>query len=201
MEFKPLRRRDYGKIQKFAITGMHLSKYTSNRFELYFYAKYFWYLELLRATRIYAAFDGEEFAGVLLLDLSGEEKAYRSWWAGKFVAFMEWIMARSYADMSDQYSEANEEMLADYKVSHHVDGELNFFLVNGAIVGKGVGSKLLAEAEKDLRGKRIYLYTDDGSTYQFYDKRGFARVDEKEISMPKDDELVKLTTMLYAKEY
>ena len=201
MEFKPLRRRDYGKIQKFAITGMHLSKYTSNRFELYFYAKYFWYLELLRATRIYAADDGEEFAGVLLLDILDEEKAYHSWWAGKFVAFMEWIMAHSYADMSDQNSEVNEEMLANYKASHHVDGELNFCLVNGQITGKGVGSKLLAEAEKELRGKRIYLYTDDGSTYQFYDKRGFNRVGERVISMDKGTESVQLTAMLYAKDY
>lgn len=201
MEFKPLRRRDYGKIQKFAITGMHLSKYTANRFELFFYAKYFWYLELLRATRIYAAYDGEKFAGVLLLDLAGEEKVYHSWWAQKFVAFMEWIMNRSYSDMSDQYSDANVEMLTDYKARHHVDGELNFFLVNGEITGKGVWSKLLAEAEKELRGKHIYLYTDDGSTYQFYDKRGFNRVNEKEISMPKGSESVKLTTMLYVKDY
>lgn len=73
--------------------------------------------------------------------------------------------------------------------------------MNGTIVGKGVGSNLLAEAEKDLHGKRIYLYTDDGSTYQFYDKRGFTRVNEKEISMPKGSESVKLTTMLYAKDY
>ncbi|MHC8518213.1 hypothetical protein [Weissella confusa] len=58
MEIKPLERKDFGKIQRFAITGMHLSRYTSNRFELYFYAKYFWYLELLRATRIYAAYEG-----------------------------------------------------------------------------------------------------------------------------------------------
>lgn len=29
-------------------------------------------------------------------------------------------MAHGYADMSDQYSEANEEMLANYKASHHV---------------------------------------------------------------------------------
>lgn len=71
MEFKSLRRRDFGKIQQFAITGMHLFNYTSNRIELFFYAKYFWYLELLRATRIYAAYDGDEFAGVLLLDIAG----------------------------------------------------------------------------------------------------------------------------------
>ena len=80
MEFKSLRRRDFGKIQQFAITGMHLFNYTSNRIELFFYAKYFWYLELLRATRIYAAYDGDEFAGVLLLDIAGEEKAYKSTW-------------------------------------------------------------------------------------------------------------------------
>lgn len=92
MEIKPLQRKDFGKIQRFAITGMHLSRYTSNRFELYFYAKYFWYLELLRATRIYAAYEGDEFAGVLLLDIDGEQKAYRSWWAQKFVALMEWII-------------------------------------------------------------------------------------------------------------
>ncbi|MCT8399232.1 GNAT family N-acetyltransferase [Weissella cibaria] len=201
MEFKSLRRRDFGKIQQFAITGMHLFNYTSNRIELFFYAKYFWYLELLRATRIYAAYDGDEFAGVLLLDIAGEGKAYKSKWASIFVKVMEWVMQWGYADMSDQYSNANTTMLAKYKKDHAVDGELNFFLVNGEIVGKGVGSKLLFEAEKDLQGKHIYLYTDDGSTFQFYDKRGFTRVGEKQISMLNGTDSVPLTAMLYAKEY
>lgn len=201
MEIKPLKRKDFGKIQRFAITGMHLSRYTSNRFELYFYAKYFWYLELLRATRIYAAYEGDEFAGVLLLDIDGEQKAYRSWWAQKFVALMEWIMQRGYADTSDQYGSANDEMLVNYKQRQHVDGELNFFLVNTEIVGRGIGSQLLVAAEKDLENKHIYLFTDDGSTYQFYDKRGFERVGEKQISLPVNGEDVALTAMLYAKQY
>lgn len=55
--------------------------------------------------------------------------------------------------------------------------------------------------QKKLRGKRIYLYTDDGSTYQFYDKRGFNRVGERVISMDKGTESVQLTAMLYAKDY
>ncbi|MBJ7693488.1 hypothetical protein [Weissella confusa] len=34
MEIKPLQRKDFGKIQRFAITGMHLSQYTALMLDL-----------------------------------------------------------------------------------------------------------------------------------------------------------------------
>lgn len=48
---------------------------------------------------------------------------------------------------------------------------------------KGIGTFLLNEFEKLEVGKRIYLYTDTGCTYQFYEHRGFEKVGEKPVSL------------------
>jgi len=53
---QPLKKKDFNAARKFAIDGMHLNWYTSNDFELYFYSKYFLYLELLRATSALGAY-------------------------------------------------------------------------------------------------------------------------------------------------
>lgn len=90
-------------------------------------------------------------------------------------------------------------MLAAYKEIHHPEGELNFFAVNPDIKGKGIGTKLLNEFEKQEVGKEIYLYTDSGSTYQFYEHRGFKVVGEKDIELDTYGEMVPLICVLFAK--
>ena len=62
---KQLRKKDFNSARKFAIEGMHLTWYTKNKFELYFYSKYFWYLEISRATRAFGAYLGDNLVGVL----------------------------------------------------------------------------------------------------------------------------------------
>ena len=57
---------------------MHFEWYLDNPFLLQLYGRYFWYLELSRATQVIAAYAGEELAGVLLAELEGEPKKYRS---------------------------------------------------------------------------------------------------------------------------
>ena len=64
-------------------------------------------------------------------------------------------------------------LLEEFKKNNKVDGEINFFAVDPTIKGKGIGSLLLKELEKQEKDKLIYLYTDSGSTYQFYLHRGF----------------------------
>lgn len=81
----------------------------------------------------------------------------------------------------DSYDEANKELLGTYKKSNNPDGELNFLAANTKVKIKGTGTFLLSELEKRENGKTIYLYTDSGCTYQFYEHRGFERVGEKNV--------------------
>ncbi|WP_426727491.1 GNAT family N-acetyltransferase [Enterobacter cloacae complex sp. 288G10] len=53
------------------------------------------------------------------------------------------------------------------------------FTVDPETKGAGIGSLLLKELENREKGKKIYLFTDTGSTFQFYQKRGFQEAGKK----------------------
>lgn len=78
IEIRDIRKKDYEKAIQFAIKGMHFDWYLNNKFLLNVYGRYFWYLEVNRATQILAAYVGGKFAGVLLAEIKGEEKKKQS---------------------------------------------------------------------------------------------------------------------------
>ncbi len=55
---------------------MHFDWYTKNKLLLNLYGRYFWYLELNRATQIIALYADDELAGVLLADIKGKSKKH-----------------------------------------------------------------------------------------------------------------------------
>ena len=69
IKIKELMKKDFNKARKFAIEGMNLNWYTSNKLELYLYSKYFWYLETSKATKALGAYIDNELVGVLLVDM------------------------------------------------------------------------------------------------------------------------------------
>lgn len=78
IEIKEVCKQDYKKAQKFAIQGMHLDWYMDSKVILDLYAKYFWYMELNRATKVYGAYADDIFVGVLLAEIKNEPKRYYS---------------------------------------------------------------------------------------------------------------------------
>lgn len=56
IEIADIRKKDYKKAIQFAIKGMHFEWYLDNKFLLNAYGRYFWYLEINRATQIFAAY-------------------------------------------------------------------------------------------------------------------------------------------------
>ena len=87
IEIKNIHKSDYRAAVQFAIKGMHFDWYLNNKFLLEAYGRYFWYLEMNRATQILAAYVDNVFVGVLLAEIYGEEKAHCVWterlWAQK----------------------------------------------------------------------------------------------------------------------
>ena len=55
---------------------MHFDWYLDHPFLLDMYGRYFWYMEITRATQVIAAYAGDELAGILLADIRGEEKKH-----------------------------------------------------------------------------------------------------------------------------
>jgi GNAT superfamily N-acetyltransferase len=199
MIIKNIEKKDFGKIQQFAMDGMHFDMYTDKKWELKFYTKYFWYLELNRASQVLAAYIGDRLAGVLLADMHGEPKTQRSAWRGFYVKLVEWAMRIGYKGAQGDYDAANREMLAVYKARQPVDGELNFLAVDPALNGQGIGSQLLAELERREKGKRIYLFTNTGNSFYFYERKGFERVDCRNIAIVMHGKSIPHDCYLYSK--
>lgn len=184
---------------RFAVTGMHFDWYFDSQFLLNLYARYFWYLEITRATQILAAYVQGEFAGVLLAKMKGQDRQRRSIWRSLYVRMFDGLQRLFSQKGAGAYEEANQEMLAAYQKEHTPDGEILFLAAAPDRQAKGIGSALLAELERREPGKQIYLYTDNACTYSFYERRGFERICEKAIVLDLPKGPVPLTCFLYSK--
>lgn len=198
LEIRELKKKDYKKAVRFAIKGMHLNWYTDRKILLELYGRYFWYLELTRATQIIAVYAGKELAGVLLAEIRHEKRQYVSLWKTLYVKGFDYLQ-NHLAEGVNLYNKANREMFLHYCKENRPDGEITFLAANPGIKVKGIGSLLLEELERRAQGKRIYLYTDSACTYQFYEHRGFERVGEKNIILDIMDKTVPLKCMLFSK--
>lgn len=196
---KQLRKQDFNRAREFAIEGMHLSWYATNKIELYLYSKYFWYLEITKATKALGAYMGERLVGVLLADMKDEPKIFTSTFYNAFIKVVIFFINLFYKNASSVYDKANIQMLKEFKESNNPDGEINYFAVDPDIKGKGIGTLLLNELEKYAKGKLIYLYTDSGSTYQFYQHRGFKEAVTRSIILEIHKREIPLNCFLFCK--
>jgi GNAT superfamily N-acetyltransferase len=200
LKIKTLQRKDYRKAIQFAQVGMHFNQYMDSPWLVSLYTRYFWYQELLKATKIIAVYDEHQLAGVLLAKMKGEQPQYHSFWNRLYVKFFELVEKYFSKDVGESYEDANARMLARYQSEHDPDGEILFLAANPEIQAKGIGSTLLNEFERQVAGKQIFLYTDSGCTYQFYDHRDFTRFESTTITTKTKKQQVKLDCFLYGKQ-
>lgn len=199
LEIKELRKQDYKKVIQYAIKGMHFSMYISNKTILNLYGKYFWYLELINATQVIAVYYGEELAGVIVVDIEGEEKYHKSFSKSLYVKFVDFLQKNFFKDSVGMYDDVNKKMLSEYKRNNSPDGEIRFLAANPDLKIKGIGTLLLNELEKREKGKELFLFTDDLCTYQFYEHRGFDKVGEEDVILELEEK-VPLKCLLYRKK-
>lgn len=199
IQIKELKKQDYGKAIQFAIKGMHFNWYLDNKILLNLYGRYFWYLEICRATQVIAAYAGNELAGVLLAEIKDEEKKYHFFWKNLYVRIFDFLQNTFFKGGAGAYDNTNKEMFLQYSKHNFPDGEIIFLAANPEIKAKGIGSLLLKELEFREQGKELYLYTDNACTFQFYEHRGFKRSCEKDISLVIGSKTVPLKCFLYSK--
>lgn len=198
LSLKELEKKDYKKIIQAAIKGMHFDAYMDNKTILNLYGKYFWYSELLNATQVLAVYLGDDLAGVLLAEIYGEDKYYKSFFKSLYVWLIEFIQNCFFKDSAGMYDEANKKMLKEYKKENVPNGEIRFLSANSDLKVKGIGTMLLEELERREKGKEVYLFTDDKCTYQFYEHRGFEKAGEEDIKFGLGKK-VSLKCFLYRK--
>ena len=199
IKIQELQKQDYKKARQFAIQGMHLYWYVSNKTILNLYARYFLDLELSRATKAYGAYVGDQFVGILLVDMKDASKKYKSFWRTVYICFFDWLQHLAAGNGVETYDKANREMFRTFCEKSTPDGELIFLAADPNCKIKGVGTTLLSALEKDEQGKLIYLYTDNACTYQFYEHRGFVKVGEQQVELNLEKKKVPLICFLYAK--
>lgn len=199
IEIKDIRKKDYEKAIQFAIKGMHFDWYLNNKFLLNAYGRYFWYLEVNRATQILAAYVGDKFVGVLLAEIKGEEKKKQSFLQKIYVRLVDVIQKSFFKEGAGLYEDTTKEQLLHYLQSNTPDGEIVFLAADPACKIKGIGTALLNALEEKERGKTLYLYTDNACTYQFYEHRGFEKAEEKEIVLEMPKGKIPLKCFIYSK--
>lgn len=200
IEIKELRKEDDKKAIQFAISGMHFDWYLDRGPLLNLYGKYFWCLEINRATQAIGAYAGNELAGVLLADMKDEPKLYRSFGKTVFIKIFDLLQNIFSKNGVGVYEKANRKMFHEYSKENAPDGEIIFLAADPDAKIKGIGTALLAELERREKGKQIFLYTDDACTYQFYEHRGFDRAGEKDIVIDMHTKKVPLKCLLYSKK-
>ena len=103
---------------------MHFDLYLDNKFLLYLYGNYFWYDELNRATQVIAAYVGEKLAGVLLADIKGEKKSYRSFGKTMYIQIFNLLQKLFYKGGAGVYDTTNQVLFREYRKCHCPDGRL-----------------------------------------------------------------------------
>jgi len=199
LTFSDLRKRDYKKVIELAIRGMNFRWYLKGRLPLKMYGKYFLYLELSKASQVIACYQGEELAGLLLADMKGERKFKLSPLKRLYVRFIDFVQHAFVKGGVEPYDDANREMLESYERSNDPDGEICFLAANKDLGMKGIGTELLGELAKREKGKEVYLFTDTGCTYQFYEHRGFERAGQKDVVLVISGHRTDLTCLLFRK--
>lgn len=199
IEIKNASKKDYKKAIQFAIKGMHFDWYLDNKFLLNAYGRYFWYLEMNRATQIFAAYAEDKLVGILLAEFKDEPKKHSSFGQKLYVKFIDIIQKLFFKGGAGLYDSVNKELFAKYKETYSPDGEIIFLAADPYAKIKGIGTLLLNELTAIEKGKTVYLYTDNACTYQFYEHRGFERVAEKDVELDLGNKKVPLTCLLYSK--
>ena len=200
IEIKLIEKSDYNKAIQFAIRGMHFDWYLDSKFLLNAYGRYFWYLEMNRATHILAAYVNGTFSGVLLAEIYGEEKVHKVWSERVYVKIVDVIQKLFFRGGAGLYEDTVEEQLKRYLQSNKPDGEIIFLAADPDATTKGIGTVLLHALEEQIPGKILFLHTDDACTYQFYEHRGFRRVEEQEIVLEMPKGKVPLKCFIYSKQ-
>jgi ribosomal protein S18 acetylase RimI-like enzyme len=200
LEIRELDQKDYQKAIKFAVKGMSFDRYGENPAIINMYGKYFLYLELSKATQIIAAYMEDELVGLLLAEVYGEPKIKQTLGQKLYIKAFGFLQSLYASGGLGTYEATNKDLLNIYKSKTQPDGEILFLAADPDKKIKGVGTTLLKELEAREPGKEIFLYTDSGCTYQFYEHKGFILEGARDIQLKIGKSKTDLTAMLFSKK-
>lgn len=179
---KEVQKKDHRRARQFAISGMHLSWYTSSRLHLLLYIQHYWNYELLHATHLMGAYSGDKLSGVLIAKMNDHPAICSSVLRKIFVATLEWIIRKLYGHSGEELDNLNMKMLQENSHCSQFDGEITFFAVAPETKGAGIGSLLLKELEAREKGKKFIFSPIRVPRSSFIRKEVFRRLAKRECT-------------------
>ena len=137
---------------------MHLDWYMDSKVILDLYAKYFWYMELNRATKVYGAYIDDIFVGVLLAEIKNEPKRYYSVSKAFYVKIFDWLQHLVAGKGVEEYDEANKDMYKSFCQKNNPDGEI-IFLPLTLIAKLKVLEQHYCLHLKKMKAENLFIYT------------------------------------------
>lgn len=205
---RPMKKRDRPAVEQLISASFHLERYVPDPVLLAQVRHFYLQSCLLEQTFCRVAEQNGMVSGVIMCSAASRYRL-RSHLSAMLSMFhhLHQIKKRARqgscsADVFYRLSQICEDLLADRRPRY--DGVLTLFAVAEEFRGCGTGTCLLDAAEQYLREsgvERIYLYTDSTCHTAFYDRRGFSRVDQRELSAGSDGKEPDVTVYLYEKGY
>lgn len=194
---RPLQRGDIGRAARFAIEGMHLDRYASG-LALEMYGRDMVCEALAGTTLPLAAYEDDRLLGYLLASFNGEAEPFARSWEALFHRVVSALSPLTGSGRAEEpYVAANREMRSG--ISPEPDGEILLFAVDPRAAGRGIGTLLLDELVRRRPGRRVFLFTDSGCTYQFYERRGFTRAAARNVRLSLPGGGLALECMVYVR--
>lgn len=176
--FKEINKADYQKAIDYSQVGMHNDIYFDGKEKgmSSVYSKFFFFEELNKSTGSIAAYYNNEFAGVLLFSIFGKTKIKLTKEEQDFLDKANNL--RKNAKGIEDYVSKLDNAIDMYTKKEKPDGQLNFFVVNPNLNGKGIGTKIINEFKRQYSNMKVFLFTDDQCSFEFYEHRNFRKVYE-----------------------
>lgn len=202
--YRPIRKGDYAQVKDIICKAFSLDAYITNEKLLDAVKSQYLYSCLSEATYTCVAEKDGQTVGVIMGNAKSDYSAIKHipylikdlWYGMKMVLYGRRYrkQAAGYKDIHTIYREFSAKHKGEF------DGVLTLFAVNQDCRGFGIGKNLLERLMDYLENqkvKHIYLYTDTTCTYEFYEHRGFERLESKELQMERGGKPFQMEVFLY----
>lgn len=202
--YRPIRKEDHAHVEDIICKVFSLDAYITNAKLLEAVKTQYLYSCLSEATYTCIAEKEGQTVGVIMGNAKSDYSAIKHFpylvkdlWYGMKIA----LYGRKYKKQAAGYKDIHT-IYREFSGKHkgEFDGVLTLFAVNQDCRGFGIGKTLLEYLLNYLEKqevKHIYLYTDTTCTYEFYERRGFERMESKELRMEHGGKPFQMEVFLY----
>ncbi|MCU4582227.1 GNAT family N-acetyltransferase [Acinetobacter gyllenbergii] len=150
---------------------------------------------IINSSRIFVVRNENEIVGVIAASMIDNIKQKANAKIRKYKALKEIILEKK-EDVFEGYLDTlilNEKLLL--KSGKKFVASLNLFILDEQYQGMGIGNKLYSmftDYLTEMKVKEFFLYTDDSSNFQFYERKGLKRIGEEKYSWGGDTDNAEL---------